>query len=623
MGFDDGEDEEMSSRTFVSQSRKFEVPSLPPLSPPRTGQSEASRRLGVLKNRTQSSANLIFCSPESSRLSHISSASKIARAMRYPWRSSSPPSSWSPYTTTTVFPDWITQSEEWKKMNGLMRRRDLMDAFQKPNHLRDHTQIMLISEWLKAHWSTAAHLGQRRCIALAKNVQYLTVKRDMEIITEGERGYTFYIMISGEVIIHKKGCGNISTLGSGSYFGERALNTTTGYDLRQASVISNADPCKLLVLHKSDYDTILRNYQESIRAEAFQVLKSVPLFSKWSRSRLERICAMLERKEYKPSTVSASPSCELCKAGFYGDGKETIRVSENMSCTACNAGKFSSSLGAYDISTCVNCPSGYFSSQANSSFCTECKAGSKPDSLNRACVTCDPGRFSASHGAENCTQCGAGYFQPLSNSTSCKDCIVGRFSEQGATSCLNCPSGRYNALANGANLDACIFCGEGEYQETDESTSCDLCSPGTAHSVIGSSDSSDCTDCRPGTYSAGSGNNICSTCEPGKFGPKAVAENCTDCGIGKYSTNSAATTSSTCIDCGIGTYTVATGSPSIIDCISCPAGRRSLESGGCADCQRGRYTSSESEAQSFVCMFCGRLFLTLGEIVPYFRGVIF
>ena len=303
MGFDDGEDEEMSSRTFVSQSRKFEVPSLPPLSPPRTGQSEASRRLGVLKNRTQSSANLIFCSPESSRLSHISSASKIARAMRYPWRSSSPPSSWSPYTTTTVFPDWITQSEEWKKMNGLMRRRDLMDAFQKPNHLRDHTQIMLISEWLKAHWSTAAHLGQRRCIALAKNVQYLTVKRDMEIITEGERGYTFYIMISGEVIIHKKGCGNISTLGSGSYFGERALNTTTGYDLRQASVISNADPCKLLVLHKSDYDTILRNYQESIRAEAFQVLKSVPLFSKWSRSRLERICAMLERKEYKPSTV--------------------------------------------------------------------------------------------------------------------------------------------------------------------------------------------------------------------------------------------------------------------------------------------------------------------------------
>jgi len=106
-------------------------------------------------------------------------------------------------------------------------------------------------------------------------VQYFEVATDEVIITEGERGYTFYIIIEGGVTIYKRGGMNVGedslgmkvgTLGVGKAFGERAL-TADQYEYRQATVVSSSEPnCKVLVLHKSDYDTILKNYSEQVRA---------------------------------------------------------------------------------------------------------------------------------------------------------------------------------------------------------------------------------------------------------------------------------------------------------------------------------------------------------------------
>ena len=121
-------------------------------------------------------------------------------------------------------------------MKGIIRDRELMLAMTTPNHLRDHIQIDLIRNWLTKQWDMARHLGLRRCTALAKAVQYTEIKDKEVIITEGERGYTFYIIISGNVGIYKKGYGKITTLGKGKFFGERAL-TSDQYEYRQATVI--------------------------------------------------------------------------------------------------------------------------------------------------------------------------------------------------------------------------------------------------------------------------------------------------------------------------------------------------------------------------------------------------
>ncbi|GMH96690.1 hypothetical protein TrST_g5288 [Triparma strigata] len=207
------------------------------------------------------------------------------------------------YMKRSIYPEWILESADWRKMRGIIKRRELMLAMTTPNHLRDNIQIDLIRKWLIEAWDMARHLGLRRCTALAKAVQYTEIKDKAVIINEGERGYTFYIIIDGTVAIYKKGYGKITTLGKGKFFGERAL-TSDKYEYRQATVICECKPfCKLLVLHKSDYDAIIRNYQESIRAEAYKVLKGVTLFKNWSRSRLERVCSMLERREVPANTL--------------------------------------------------------------------------------------------------------------------------------------------------------------------------------------------------------------------------------------------------------------------------------------------------------------------------------
>ncbi|KAH8045418.1 cGMP-dependent protein kinase [Aureococcus anophagefferens] len=59
----------------------------------------------------------------------------------------------------------------------------------------------------------------------------------------------------------------------------------------------------LLVLHKADYDQIMKDYQKSEHRKAFKCMKRIPLFRHWSRSRLDRLCDMLQWNYFKAGTV--------------------------------------------------------------------------------------------------------------------------------------------------------------------------------------------------------------------------------------------------------------------------------------------------------------------------------
>eukprot|EP00520_Triparma_pacifica_P009384 CAMPEP_0118632696 /NCGR_PEP_ID=MMETSP0785-20121206/587_1 /TAXON_ID=91992 /ORGANISM="Bolidomonas pacifica, Strain CCMP 1866" /LENGTH=726 /DNA_ID=CAMNT_0006523493 /DNA_START=138 /DNA_END=2315 /DNA_ORIENTATION=- len=207
------------------------------------------------------------------------------------------------YRKTDVFPKWMLHSEDWKKMKGLIKQKELMAAFKEGSHLRTPVQLDLIRSWLINNWEMARHLGPKRCLALAKAVVYEEIKTGSEIIREGDRGYIFYIIIGGTVGIYKKGYGYITTLGKGRFFGERAL-TSNEFETRQATVVVSSEPsCQVLVLHKSAYDSIIKGYQENLRTEAYRVLKSVPLFSQWGRRMLERVCTLLERRQVPANTL--------------------------------------------------------------------------------------------------------------------------------------------------------------------------------------------------------------------------------------------------------------------------------------------------------------------------------
>jgi len=72
-------------------------------------------------------------------------------------------------------------------------------------------------------WGIANTMGYKRCGNMFKEFKYSVYDSGETIVKEGERGLTFYIIISGTTTVHKEGIGVVGQLMKGKSFGEIAL----------------------------------------------------------------------------------------------------------------------------------------------------------------------------------------------------------------------------------------------------------------------------------------------------------------------------------------------------------------------------------------------------------------
>eukprot|EP01051_Picozoa_sp_SAG22_P009862 SAG22_NODE_853_length_6848_cov_6.656394_9_plen_255_part_00 len=128
-----------------------------------------------------------------------------------------------------------------------------------------------------------------------------------------------------------------------------------------------------------------------------------------------------------------------------------------------------------------------------------CGIGEKTETLSNSltsiCTPCEPGRF-------------------MSHSTYedfCHACPAGRFNEEtGAASCVECPAGMYgDQTAAVLQVDACIDCDPGSYQDEDGETHCKQCPRGTYQIAIGATF---CAVCTTGQYQANVSATFCEQC---------------------------------------------------------------------------------------------------------------
>lgn len=210
------------------------------------------------------------------------------------------------YSSENVFPEWISQRGDFEEVDRLIKEQHLSQALQRPPHARKSHDLDLVTNFVSSSWAKAQELGTKRVHQLARCVTYHKVEPGDYILTEGENSRSFYIIVSGQVDIHKKAApanGIVATLGPGMSFGEIALEqgATT------ASVIAKKSPAsafvELLVLYKSDYDQIMKDFKDCEQTEALKILKNVPMFKSWARSRLERVVQLLQRKRCKAGTI--------------------------------------------------------------------------------------------------------------------------------------------------------------------------------------------------------------------------------------------------------------------------------------------------------------------------------
>lgn len=204
------------------------------------------------------------------------------------------------YNNKIVFPEWLLHDPDWKRAKGESNRNNISEILQLLPHSRNADQVEILVHWIQSVWPIAKGLTYARCAAMLKEFKYFTYETGVNIITENERGLTFYIIVSGETEVIKDGIGVVAQLGKGKSFGEIAL--TQGKDLRTATV-RTLMKVETLSLHKSDYDHFIRDIQMAEKRENYFLLKDCKLFSSWARTKIDRLSNLCQRKMYEPGSA--------------------------------------------------------------------------------------------------------------------------------------------------------------------------------------------------------------------------------------------------------------------------------------------------------------------------------
>ena len=267
------------------------------------------------------------------------------------------------YRAQKVFPDWLLKSKEWKLTKGAKKdnQDDVSETLRTaPAHRTAEQQTQLVY-WIMSVWPTAEKMGVKKCNQMLQEFKYISYEPEENIITEGEPGMTFYIIISGETAVHKAGIGVVAKLGKGKSFGELAL---TKGDVRTAS-IKTITRCEVLSLHKLDYDHFIKDIQQAERREHFHLVRECPLFAKWTRSKIDKVVNSCTRKMFDAGATifrqgDPPDSLYIVMDGVVEIVKEVIIVCKNRWPTAMQDWEYSSKRTVKPIRVSVQRRGGYF-----------------------------------------------------------------------------------------------------------------------------------------------------------------------------------------------------------------------------------------------------------------------
>lgn len=168
-----------------------------------------------------------------------------------------------------VFPKWLTNREdfqlyfhEWgSKDIGPQDDYMIEHACQLNGHERKPADIQILVKWMKRN-KILQHVRQNRLMEVCRNLELLECPSGTRVISQGEPGDAFYLVVSGKLNVLLDGM-VVNTLKSGHSFGEKALENDAP---RSASIIT-ITPSKLLVLRAYDYKSMVASAQAKTNEE--------------------------------------------------------------------------------------------------------------------------------------------------------------------------------------------------------------------------------------------------------------------------------------------------------------------------------------------------------------------
>mmetsp|Transcript_24999 Transcript_24999/g.57947 ORF Transcript_24999/g.57947 Transcript_24999/m.57947 type:complete len:1793 (+) Transcript_24999:178-5556(+) len=244
----------------------------------------------------------------------------------------------------------------------------------------------------------------------------------------------------------------------------------------------------------------------------------------YSTSRLATTCDVCPDGTYNNKVGQST--CSQCVPGKYSNDDRT-------SCNSCDAGSYvytfkvytnETNATAYNTTACVDCPYGRYASTPQDRECLECVEGFYTGAMTKAvtCTACNAGKYSHKN-SHNCSSCTAGRYS-TSKASSCQACEAGTYSvTNGADACTKCAGGRYSSQTNQTSCQpcpagraqgatgqpACVVCDEGKYNDdsTNGVVTCTRCAEATEYgpAYTSTAGSSTCDRTTDGYYMTSSG----------------------------------------------------------------------------------------------------------------------
>ena len=287
--------------------------------------------------------------------------------------------------------------------------------------------------------------------------------------------------------------------------------------------------------------------------------------------------------------ANSSAYCLPCPSGFYETGN---------TCAPCAAGTYS----LKGNTTCTQCQTDPFYewSEAGSSACNQCPAGSYITFAKNYTYTVDSATLSSWYGASTSSSVSVSLPDVSSGAAGCAACPAGTFNGyRGAAACESCPLGTFSNRTGATNESTCTPCTYPNVTLAPGSATCVGCPFGS----LPLSDLTGCYGCPAGQFFYGYGNSSaslsdsltsatlsCANCTAGRFSPRSGALECLTSPAGfiaPYDMNVEA------LGCPIATFS---GSGSV-NCTPCDWGYVAAQnSAACAPCRPGSRALSDMSA---------------------------
>ena len=117
-------------------------------------------------------------------------------------------------------------------------------------------------------------LDAARIAAVAGVLRARRAERGERLIRKGDHGDSMYFIVSGEVEVDQENGAPKGRLGAGDFFGEIALIA----DRTRTATVNALIPCKLLVLHKDEFESFMEEHpdlRDAVRVAASKRLQEI------------------------------------------------------------------------------------------------------------------------------------------------------------------------------------------------------------------------------------------------------------------------------------------------------------------------------------------------------------